>query len=736
MKRPILWASLGILAGTWVREYSLPALIPAGLILCSFILMFFTYRRLSVFFLAGLILSLFSGFLWHISDTKTTKDVFASTRFEGTVKSVGSGGFILRLDRYGNEETGSRTNPLYVRYLYVVTDEMPGEGAAICLIGTPSEFQKPENPGAFDADAYYRSLGCLAVINATEITLLRNPGFIVSVLKRIRNYLSERLNTIYPKRTVGLPAALVMGDRSEMSEDSRELYERFGLAHVLAVSGLHVSFFAELLTALFYRFLSKRKAEWLTVSCLFGYGFLCRFPISCVRAVFTYCLSVTAGQTHKTYDSMSANAFLMSLLLFLSPYRIRNLSFRLSFAAGFLVALTGRKEIKGKAEKLFHGSLILYFGLLPVQINSFFTFSPIGILVNVLLLLMLEGVFILTFLSLLASLVFLPLGIFLAGPVHYFLLYFERILAALNKASFLTVALGHQTAFRLIIYVILFTLILILSRRKSRYFVLALLAAWLVFLPDRSRVIVANLSVGQGDCGVILSKENVIVIDCGSSNRKETGEKVLKPFLYYYGYKNADYVILSHTDEDHVNGIGNCKDVFGDLAEVFVSPNYADATDVLAPAVDEKKIHYVDSGDTVTIGDVDIRFLTYKAEDGNENDGCLLAEVWISGYCFWFLGDISERVLEQVKGEVSGPVYAVKVPHHGSRFSLSKSFYEKMKPEIGVISVGKNAYGHPAGEVLDALKSYGTTVYVTKECGAVLTYIRRGKIYSEAFLQK
>ena len=735
MKRPILWASLGILAGTWFREYSLPVVVPAGLILCSFILMFFTGRRLCAFFLAGMILSLFSGFLWHLSDTKTTKDFFASTRFEGTVKNAGSNGFIFRIDRYGNEENSSRTNPLYVRYLYVVTDEMPEEGAVISISGTVSAFQKPENPGAFDADSYYRSLGCLAMVNATKVTLIRNSGSIARGLKRIRNYLSERLNTIFPKSTVGLPAVLVLGDRSEMNEDSRELYERFGLAHVLAVSGLHVSFFAELLTALFYRFLSKRKAEWLTVACLFGYGFLCRFPISCVRAVFTYCLSVTAGQTHKTYDSISANAFLMSLLLFLSPYRIRNLSFRLSFAAGFLVALTGRKDIKGKAEKLFYGSLILYFGLLPVQINAFFTFSPIGILVNVLLLLMLEGVFILTFLSLLASLVFLPLGIFLAGPVHYFLLYFERILVALNKASFLTVALGHQTAFRLVIYVILFSLILILSRRKNRYFVLALLAIWLVFWPDRSRVIVANLSVGQGDCGVILSKENVIVLDCGSSNRKETGEKVLKPFLYYYGYKNADYVILSHTDEDHVNGIGSCKDVFGDLAEVFVSPNYADAADVLAPAVNEKKIHYVDSGDAVSIGNVDIRFLTYKAEDGNQNDGCLLAEVRISGYCFWFLGDISEAVLERLKDEVSGPVYALKVPHHGSRFSLSESFYAKTEPEIAVISVGRNAYGHPAGEVVDALKRYGATVYVTKECGAVLTFIKHEKIYSEACLQ-
>lgn len=736
MKRPILWTSLGILAGTLFWEYQLPLAVPAGLILCSFILMFPAGRRLPVSFLAGILLSLFSGFFWHQSDAEITEKVYNCTCFEGVVKTVEKNGFRLRIIRYGDERESFRTSPFYVRYLHVLTDDIPEEGSRVLVFAEPSAFQDPENPGAFDAEEYYRSLGCIAEANAIRSTVTRKPGIVARVMKRIRNHLSERLNDIYPKSTVGLPAALLLGDRAEMSEDSRELYERFGLAHVLAVSGLHVSFFAELLTALFYRILSKQKAEWLTVTCLFGYGFLCRFPVSCVRAVFTYCLSITAGQTHKTYDSLTANAFLLSLLLFLSPFRIRNLSFRLSFAAGFLVPMTGRKELKGKAERIFFGSLILYFGLLPVQINAFFTFSPIGILVNVLLLMILEGIFVLSFGSLFISLFFLPLGIFVAGPVHYFLLGFEALLSGLNKASFLTVALGHQSAFRLCAYGILFALILMLSHLKNRHFILLMLALWLVLLPDRSRTVIANLSVGQGDCGVILSKENVIVIDCGSLSRKEVGKKVLKPFLLYYGYREADYVILSHTDSDHVNGIANCGDVFGSAREIFVSPNYKDAPEVLAPAVKEDRIRYVRSGDSLTVGGIDIRFLTYPIKGDDVNDGCLLAEVKTEGFCFWFLGDISEAVLTKLTKDVSGSVYAVKVPHHGSRFSLAEAFYDAVKPETAVISVGRNTYGHPAEEVLTKLKEIGAEVYVTKECGAVLTYIRHGKIYTESFLQE
>jgi competence protein ComEC len=334
------------------------------------------------------------------------------------------------------------------------------------------------------------------------------------------------------------------------------------------------------------------------------------------------------------------------------------------------------------------------------------------------------------------SLFFLPLGVLLAGPVHYFLLGFEALLSGLNKASFLTVALGHQSAFRLCVYGILFASILMLSHLKNRHFILMMLALWLVFLPDRSRTVIANLSVGQGDCGVILSKENVIVIDCGSLSRKEVGKKVLKPFLLYYGYREADYVILSHTDADHVNGIANCGDVFGSAREIFVSPNYKDAPEVLAPAVKEDRIRYVRSGDSLTVGGIDIRFLTYPIEGDDVNDGCLLAEVQTEGYCFWFLGDISEAVLSELTKEVSGPVYAVKVPHHGSRFSLGEAFYDAVKPETAVISVGRNTYGHPAEEVLAKLKETGAKVYVTKECGAVLTYIRHGKIYTESFLQE
>ena len=735
MKRPILWASLGILAGTLFWEYSFPLSVPAGLILCSFILMFLIGHRMPLWFLAGIALSLFSGFFYHLSDAKTAEIIYRSTTFEGVVKRTGQNGFLLRIDRYGNDEESYRASPFYPRYLNVVTEDIPEENARVLLAGTPSDFQKPENPGAFDAKEYYRSVGCMAEVHADAVTVLREPGFLSASMKRIRNQLSERLNAIYPKSTVGLPAALLLGDRTYMEEDSRELYERFGLAHVLAVSGLHISFFAELLTALFYRIFTKRKAEWLTAACLYSYGFLCGFPVSCVRAVFTYILSITAGQVHKTYDSLSANAFLMSLLLFLGPYRIRNLSFRLSFSAGILISVSNRKDIKGKAERIFFSSLVLFFGLLPVQINAFFTFSPIGILVNVLLLMMLEGVFIMSFVSLLASLLFLPLGIFLAGPVHYFLLFFERLLQFLNRLPFLTLALGHQSAFRLLLYGFLFAGILLLSMHKSRYFSLCLLFIWLVFLPDRSRTVVANLSVGQGDCGVILSGKNVIVIDCGSLSRKETGEKVLKPFLLYFGYREADYVILSHTDADHANGIGNCNDVFEDVTQVFVSENYPDAAIVTAPAVSSDKIRFVKHGDSVSIGTIEIRFLTYPYEE-DVNDGCLLAEVTLSGFRFWFLGDVSAAVLTKIRQEIENPVYLVKVPHHGSRFSLDEDFYKNVHQEVSVISVGRNSYGHPAQEVTECLIKYGGSLYVTKECGAVLTYIKHEKIYSEPFLTK
>nr|MCR5531932.1 hypothetical protein [Lachnospiraceae bacterium] len=89
---------------------------------------------------------------------------------------------------------------------------------------------------------------------------------------------------------------------------------------------------------------------------------------------------------------------------------------------------------------------------------------------------------------------------------------------------------------------------------------------------------------------------------------------------------------------------------------------------------------------------------------------------------------------EQIPADSLYPVYYLKVPHHGSRFSASENFYERITPFISVISVGYNNYGHPSKEATSLARTY-STLYITKTDGAIITEFRRGKPYTYSYLK-
>lgn len=393
---------------------------------------------------------------------------------------------------------------------------------------------------------------------------------------------------------------------------------------------------------------------------------------------------------------------------------------------------TERKR-PAKPLRILRTSTVLQLGLLPIQIQSFYTFAPFGILFNLVLLCVIEFIFLCCFCAVLFSFLFLPAGYFFAGPVYYMVNAFETILKTFGRIRLTSVPLGHQSFARIVLFWAIFSLILWLDRRTVRKMWLLLLPLWLLFLPNHNGFIrTANLSVGQGDCSVIMCGRNVIVIDCGSLSKSEVGEKIVKPFLQYYGYNEADYLFLSHTDEDHINGIRNCPDVFGNLKGVFVDRNYMDASVLLKPAV-STDITYTDPGDSVRIGKVTIRFLKSESLGNNDsNDLCQMLDVTAEEFHLLYFGDVSAEVLHNLKDVPKNP-YLVKVPHHGSVYSLDEGFYKALKAGVSVISVGRNNYGHPSAEVVSALNRYCKKNYITKDQGAVITVIKGGKASTFSF---
>ena len=228
-------------------------------------------------------------------------------------------------------------------------------GMKLQVKGKAELFQEARNPGEFDYRMYYRSQKLRCRIKADKIeTAGGDAAAFWRQISSVRQFVKEALAFLYGEEDRGVFQAILLGDKSEMDSEIRELYQDGGIAHVLAVSGLHVS----LIGMSLYGFLRKRgvgygKAGVVSAALLFFYGSMTGFGASVFRAVFMVFCSFLAAYLGRTYDLLSAMALSLILLLFDSPYLLFTSGLQLSYGAVGAVGLCNDwRSAKGKESRL------------------------------------------------------------------------------------------------------------------------------------------------------------------------------------------------------------------------------------------------------------------------------------------------------------------------------------------------------------------------------------------------
>lgn len=245
------------------------------------------------------------------------------------------------------------------------------------------------------------------------------------------------------------------------------------------------------------------------------------------------------------------------------------------------------------------------------------------------------------------------------------------------------------------------------------------------------------LHVGQGDSAILSVKDMVCIFDGGSTSIKNSGKYVILPYLKYSGIKKIDYIILSHSDEDHINGI---YEVLLDKAvtvDNVVLPMGDEGFGSIEGVCKEKGINVIRADSTMSIkaGETEIDFINpinkYVGVSNDVNNNSLAAVINVYGKKIGMMGDMGEdtEILiaeEYEKGnmEIIQNLHVLKVPHHGSKYSSSYKVLEIYNPVLSVISCGSNnIYGHPHSEALSRLKEKSSDVCITYETGAVTLYL-------------
>lgn len=231
-------------------------------------------------------------------------------------------------------------------------------------------------------------------------------------------------------------------------------------------------------------------------------------------------------------------------------------------------------------------------------------------------------------------------------------------------------------------------------------------------IPDDDYLRVYCLDVGQGDSILISNQGKTMLIDASTN---EMGSRVVK-YLQDLGISKIDYLVGTHPHEDHIGGLDDVIKNF-DIGTIYMpkkSANTKTFEDVLN-AIKSKnlKVTAPSIGTTFNVGNANCEIMSINNNADNANESSIVIQMNFNGTKYLFTGDANYNV---EKSREWNDVDVLKVGHHGSSTSSTKEFLAQVKPEIALISVGKdNTYGHPTESALERLKNIGAKIYRTDE---------------------
>lgn len=646
-------------------------------------------------------------------------------------------------------------------------------GYKVAVSGKFEAFRNAGNPGEFDSKNYYDARGVTGrvYVRGAEVTE-ESPDVLRNALYRTRSAWGRIIDQIYPEREAGIARAILLGDRASLDADWKNLYAQVGISHILAVSGLHISFLGRALRrGLQGVGASRLLSGALSAALVFFYALMTGAQPSAIRALIFFLLSTGADIRGRGYDLCSAFCFAAAILLFYNPLLARDAGFILSFAAAGSFGVSSLIPTKSKAAGLLVPALVLQLVTFPIVLRIFFQYPLYSSLVNFLVIPGMSIVLGFGFLSVGGYFLYAPLGAALAVPGSLTLRLYTFLCAKTAAFPYNGLILGRPEIARILLYyVCLFAALYLMitgNKGKARKVtksarrlapVLFVTAAFLALLAKTGRGFrLMTLDVGQGDAIYMETPSgHHYLVDGGSSDIKEIAKWRLTPFLKSRGASELDYVFLTHFDEDHINGVRELlKNTEMDRIRirnlVLTTSETSDpsAGELIAEAkAAGANILVIGRGDQIADGDCVLECLYPGAEAGaagaDKNDQSLVLLIRYRGFKAILTGDLEEkgeaeliryaRGLEENGADLDCSV--LKVGHHGSSSSTSKAFLDFFKPESALISCGiDNRYGHPHKETLTRLAEAGINCYNTAQTGAAMVWTDGRRLVIRTFLK-
>ncbi len=548
-----------------------------------------------------------------------------------------------------------------------------------------------------------------------------------------------------PDQERGFAIALLTGDRSGLSDGFYDDMALAGTRHIVAVSGMHIGI---LTGALLLLIRNKRLAAFFGLPLLVFFGLCVGLSASVVRALVMQGFLLLAPVFRRENDPPTSLFAALTLILLPNPRAILDVGLQLSFGATAGILLFSRRvfdrlwnekpQSKTRLGRMLSASLrTLLAGVtasvsvipltLPLQLLYFEQFSLAGPLSSAVLVPLLPLVFTLGLLTALSSMVCFPLGAALARPLTWLIRLFMRLTAVIAKLPF--AAVSSRSFYLLVFLLALYAaaVYLMLDKRPCNPWVslscLAGLFALCLYLnaTGTGRGSVTVLDVGQGQCVCFQSGGRAALYDCGGSR---DAAEIAAQFLQSSGRRRIDFLVLSHYDSDHCNGVLRLlRRVKVDAIYLPQTPDENGAQAAILDAAQSYGVptRFVNEDLRFAFGDGSV-YVYAPVYSGEGNDACVAARFATGDFDVLLTGDMNAAAENELIQDFE-PVDVLVAGHHGAASSTGTAILDVLTPRCVLISAGKgNSYGHPAKETLKRLKNAGAAVYRTDQCGSITVW--------------
>ena len=642
--------------------------------------------------------------------------------------------------------TGKYKNKKFIVYINKKNKKLLEYGDLIKIKGEYSAPEVARNYKGFDYSQYLKTLNIYGTIKVEESKIINKNQLspILISINNIKEKMIDNANRNMPKRTANLLLGILIGERDNIQEDIIESFRTANLSHILAVSGAHTSYIILGITYLISKSKTPKRIGYIiTIINLLIFIIITGASYSVVRACIMAIVVISAKICYRKENFFTSICISLIIILIQNPFAINDIGLKLSFmgTAGIVIfnkSITNffiKLKIKQKIAEALSVTFSAQLMIMPITILNFNTISLTFFISNILASPLLGIIIIFGFISIFISSILNPISKILFLILHIFLellILVSKVTEKIPGSSILVKTPNILFAIVYYILILFFNYFFVIKQNPTRRFhkkiikiitikniknafkVIAVVFLIMLLLTRIVRIINPTLKiyfidVGQGDSTLIVTPKNKkILIDGG-----EGKTNVLFQYLLDRRINKIDYIIISHFDSDHCNGLIEIIEKMR-VENIVMSKQSKESEEYkkILEIIKQKniKVSSVKAEDKIIIEkNLYIKILNpaEKFEFQDLNNNAIVAKLVYKNFSMLFTGDIEkaeENLAKKYKNELKSTI--LKVAHHGSKTSTSEEFLKYVEPQIALIGVGENnKFGHPNQITIEKLKN-------------------------------